>query len=247
VGAFSPDGRILATEGFSDRDPKITGIVFWDITTGKIIGNLPVEGWVKGLSYSPDGKIIASSESDADDRYQVRIWDVAEREELFALPARKDGAEHVAISHDGKTLATWDEKRILLWDIGTRKMGSEFEAPKTIVFASVHFIPDGRVLALSYATYQSYNEHTDIYGDEELEIVRVWDVRQQKQLFVADNRPKTIYYATLSPDGAMLATASSDTSILLWPLQAPEEEITESKPPPRHRPQRFLGGRCIRE
>ena len=159
---------------------------------------------------------------------KVRLWDAA-GEELFALPARKDGAKQVAFSQDSKTLATWDGKKILLWEIGTRKIAHEFEAAKTYGFASVHFIPDGRVLALSYANF----------GDEELGIVRVWDVRQRKELYAADNRPNTIHSATLSPDGTMLATGSSDTSILLWSLPAQGEEKPHLKSSPVRR-----GRRC---
>jgi WD40 repeat protein len=145
---------------------------------------------------------------------------------LFSLPARKGGAEQVAFSPDGKTLATWDEKKILLWEIATRKIVHEFEAGKTCKFASVHFIPDGRVLAHSL-------------DEENRGIVGVWDVRQRKELYAADNRPNTVHYATISPDGTLLATASNDTSILLWPLQAQVEEKQPLKVLPKHR-----GRRC---
>jgi WD40 repeat protein len=235
--AFSPDAKLLATEGDSGG---LGEILLWDIAAGELVGSFPVHTFmIYSLAFSQDGKMLASSEHDEDESNKVRLWDVATQKELFALPARKDGAKQVALSPNGKTLATWDDKKILLWEIATRKIVHEFDAAKTHVLTSIHFVPDGRVLALSYAIYQSYNEELRTFGEEELGIVRVWDVRQCKELYAADTRPTIVQYATLSPNGTLLATASSDTSILLWPLQAQVEE----KQPLKVLPQR-PGRRC---
>jgi WD40 repeat protein len=62
---FSPDGKTLAA-GYDVADLNVGhrgGIVLWDVTTCKRLGNEPVrvkKGRVVGLACSPDGKILAA-------------------------------------------------------------------------------------------------------------------------------------------------------------------------------------------
>ena len=74
-GAFSPDGRLLATTGAPGT------INLWDTWTGKEITRLHGHhGWIT-LAFAPDGKTLASGSNDG----TVLIWDVA----AMPLPARQ--------------------------------------------------------------------------------------------------------------------------------------------------------------
>ena len=69
---------------------------------------------VNGVSFSPDGKTLATGSSDG----TVQLWDMATRKQLKTLIGHTDSVNGVSFSPDGKTLATGSsDGTILLWDI----------------------------------------------------------------------------------------------------------------------------------
>src|SRR5262245_1304125 len=68
-------------------------------------------------AYSPDGKIIATADSD-----EVNLWDVATSKKIRRLPLQNHwSAVGLIFSHDGKKLAVigWGGTSVRLWDLGT--------------------------------------------------------------------------------------------------------------------------------
>ncbi|MBM3216393.1 WD40 repeat domain-containing protein, partial [Candidatus Poribacteria bacterium] len=99
--------------------------------------------WVVSVSFSPDGRTLASGSWDN----TVRLWDVASRREVAALAGHTNQVVSVSFSPDGRTLASgsWD-KTVRLWDVASRRKAAAL-AGHTDYVRSVSFSPDGRTLA----------------------------------------------------------------------------------------------------
>jgi WD40 repeat protein len=118
--AISPDWKRLATgtQGGS--------IGWWDIGTQRrrrrssLPGRWNDRAWefqrpaVKALSFSPDGKLLASG----DNENSVRVWNAENGKEVLKFDGHKDAVFCVVFSPDGKTLASLShDQTALLWKV----------------------------------------------------------------------------------------------------------------------------------
>ena len=122
--AFSPDGRHLATASIDGT------IKIWETATGREVRSLPGVVPVMCLTYSPDGKYIASGSLSYDlfaprkSKGLVKVWE-ADTGRLVAKISKYIGFVYsVAYSPDGRHLAyalTNDDRMFVVCDAHTQE------------------------------------------------------------------------------------------------------------------------------
>ncbi len=157
--AFSPDGTFLVSGGgdnweikegddgivhffLSGDSPVDTTANVWEVSTGQNIATLKHPQQVCVVTFSPDGKTVATSTDKT-----VILWCTKTWQTLATLDTVR--VESLSFSHDGAYLAiggTWPEQCIQIWNVETARRITEFSGHKSDV-ESVAFSPDNQLLA----------------------------------------------------------------------------------------------------
>jgi WD40 repeat protein len=157
--AFSPDGSVLVSVG-GDEEKPIGEILVWDVEKGKLKSALKKQKTpVYSLAFSTDGKLLITggglrkSLDRMQDVPEVKFWDPANGTEIGHLEGIQNRVMGVAISPDGKLLATCggdhatdDVDELRVWDLASKKELCRLRGHEATVHA-VAFSPDGKFLA----------------------------------------------------------------------------------------------------
>ena len=199
--AFSPDGRLLASGGYS------TDVRIWDVSTARRLYTLKGPSG-RAITFSPDGRLLVSAAESV-----VLLWDVQSGKQQGKLEVRLDNSGFferihcLAFRPDGKRLVgagagairrdTGDEKCTVLisWDAGTGKLIEFAKLDKEKIRSWLS--ADGGTLArLASAKGGKY-------------FLRVRDLANKKEFDVASKEPidgpDYGVAVALSPDGKVAA------------------------------------------
>ena len=129
-GAFSPDGGILATlmdehEGIPRGEPGYKMVIgLWEPTSGKLITRLTGHSQlIRAVAFSFDGQTLASASNDR----TIRIWNVRTGQIARTIvPSASyrlgDAIEHLALSPNGKMVASSTSFALRIWDTTTGQL-----------------------------------------------------------------------------------------------------------------------------
>jgi RNA polymerase sigma factor (sigma-70 family) len=192
----------------------------WDVAGGKRLEQRDCPPSFKGMSFSPDGKLLALPTG-----WGIKIHDVAAHRDLCTLKNINSGP--VAFSPDGRILAAGAvampdpadadadyrkklaAEKVQLWDVMHDKELLQLDTGTVYGRA---FSPDGRYLVTAA-----------------MDGLRLWEIASGKQVLYRP-APEKLRSALLrsfatclafAPDGRSVATGHDDTNILLWDM-APE-------------------------
>jgi WD40 repeat protein len=155
---------------------------------------------VSSISFSPDGKTIASASSDT----TIRLWNLDEQS-IKTLRRHTGRVYHVSFSLDGKMLVSSGEDGIKLWNLEGQEL-------KTLqdrwMMVTASFSPDSKTIISSSA----------VSRDEA--IIKFWSLEGQGIKTIQTSDP-VIRNLTLSPDKTTIAVLSNKM-IKLFSLEGQE-------------------------
>src|SRR5262249_55811927 len=142
------------------------------------------------LCLSSDGSTLAVATGP--NARKVFVWEWRAGQEPREIPARPRGAYSLAISPDGKALATGDDGQegVRLWDVTTGRLLRTLGDRTTWDMSQVAFSPDGRYLAVASSHQKA---------------LVLWDPRTGRELRRMAGLRALGWCPTFSPDSKRLA------------------------------------------
>jgi WD40 repeat protein len=232
---FSPNDNLLASSSHSQ-------ITIWSATTGKVTRRFPtiayspfhdITQWsaghsqnIYGLAFSPDSRFLASGSDD----HTARIWDVETGTTMAVLRYHKTYVNSVSFSSDGVYLATGSsDHTICIWkrqasgDWGcvlTLTQPDQILRDHSSMVLSVAFAPKGQMLASSSNDQlRLWDTSANAAGDVRSEINNPQPSHHRglsSSVLTGAGHTTSVSCLAISPDGEMIASASSDGVICLW-------------------------------
>ncbi len=191
--AISPDGQRLAVASG-------IGVWLYDVVTLRELALLAHTDQVTSVAFSLDGTMLASGTGDG----TVKLWNVEAGQNIATFAGHAGSVESIALSPDGKTLATgsgvWDGT-VKLWDVTTGRTIATLKG-HTGFIESVAFSPDGKILA------------SGAWDGT----VKLWNVGTRQNIATFAGHAGSVESIALSPDGITLASGSGDGTVKLWDM-----------------------------
>ncbi len=193
---------------------------------------------VNDLAFNPDGTLLASASDDT----SMRLWDVAEREQVDEIYPHVSFVRDVEFSPSGELLATasWDRNTVLYDMTGDDPIEQGRLAGFEHIIERVAFSPDGEQIALAVG-----NGTVPIYAVESFELQTIlaldgltinglvfgtdmlvtatgfpdddlqrWSLPDGEAVSFPDGHSDAV--TTLAFNGDLLASGGDDAAVILW-------------------------------
>lgn len=204
---WSPDGKQLAVAG---QQMKMQTL---DAVTGRAILTYADASDQNMVSWSPDGAYLASADATG-----TTIWKASTDQHMMAIAARHQGERSVTWSPDGKRIAAEDGATLGpgFWDAMTGDSQgdlSSYHEFMNIAFyrniQAVNWSPDGLHVAVS--RIDQHEAQVNIWGNQQTLCGMDPDCPVP-----GGSHNSTITALSWSPDSRRIASASIDTTVLVY-------------------------------
>lgn len=185
-------------------------------TISKLLGGNPKEkkakDGVETLTFSPDGKTVASAHDDN----IIRLWNTATKTERISLKGHSEIINTVAFSPDSTVLASGSaDRKIMLWDAKEGRHLASLSGHKNSI-NTLTFSPTEKGLLASGSADGT---------------VRFWDTNDGKERSIfATGYTASVKALAFSTNNTMLCSAGYDGVVQIWHVETRNELPSPSVP-----------------
>jgi WD40 repeat protein len=193
--AWSPDGTRIATGAFRR-------VVIWnaaELSAERVLRD-ELTDRISALRFTSDGAQLVIADGSIGERGTIHLVDAKTGARKASWNAHTDTIADIAISPDGKTLATAGaDKLVKLWDLASQKESARIEAHATQVL-TVRFNPEGTRLVTGGADQQ----------------LKGWDVKTKEQVMVLGKHSAALSATAWISAGPTLFAVTEDGAVLRY-------------------------------
>ena len=203
--AFSPQAKLVAVGRYG-----VVELMNADsqVVVKRLEGH---RGNVNAIVWSADGMELFAASGESAVAGEVKQWSVADARVLHTFSGHRDMIYSLALSPDGKTLATGSyDQKIKLWNVADAAERRTLSGHNGAVF-DLAFRPDGKLLASASAD----------------RTVKLWDVASGERRDTFSQPLKEQFAVAWSADGKRLAAGGADNRIRIWQV-SPEARETSN-------------------
>ncbi len=194
---YSADARVLA----ATDDWTQTRFTLWDLASGEPLGVFPVPPLTRHGAFLDRDQLLVTCGGGNTLQF---------RESATGRPVRRydghdAGITDLALSPDGKTIATAGGQEVRLWDSNSGELLDRLPEASDLKF--VAFSPDGKRLA---------------FGGKD-GIIRLWEPATRRVVARLEGHRGWVTGLKFSPDGRHLASTGEEATVRLWELATGKE------------------------
>ena len=173
-----------------------------DLTTGsERWSDKAAREWTMSLTFSPDGKILASSAGYTEGA--IKLWDVATGKELGLLEGHQGWVASVLFWPDGKKLASASaDQTIRLWDVENPAQ------PRPVGVLRGHNAEVWDLVLLP--------DNVTLMSGAKDGSVRAWDTTKEQRIQTAVTFPEKLFHWHFASDDGSLITLDTEGRVTRW-------------------------------